>query len=78
MKYAFSSCFMWHSSHLIDEADQIARRFGARHVNYTGRDGYRQGWFETHSPDEPFTGAVSAAVQAAIEQAGGLAALTKR
>lgn len=64
-----------HQGHLNSEADRIAARHGAVHVNHTERDGSRRGWFVGPSPGKPDDQHFAEAVWRDIERAGGLPAL---
>ena len=67
--------FGLHSGHLGDLADEIAKRHGAWHVNYTEPRGERRGWFCCRNRGEPFDGATAKAVWDDIDHAGGLDAM---
>ena len=63
--------FGLHSGHLTSEADRIARRHGATHVNYTEPNGERRGWHSGPNRGEPFDSDLAAEVLAAVDAAGG-------
>jgi len=67
--------FGLHAGHLTAQADRIARRHGACHINYTEPRGERRGWFNCDNRGSPFDEAVAKAVMADIDAAGGLNAL---
>lgn len=66
--------FGLHRGHLTARADQIARRYGAWHVNWTEPTGEKRGWFgyQSHSRFDQRT---AEKVLAAIDAAGGFEAL---
>ena len=66
--------FGLHRGHLTARADQIAKRYGAWHVNWTEATGEKRGWFgcQSHSRFEQRT---AEKVLAAIDAAGGFEAL---
>ncbi len=70
--------FGLHVGHLAAQADRIARRHGARHINYTEPRGEKRGWFECANRGEPWDSATARAVLADIERAGGLDALRRQ
>jgi hypothetical protein len=70
--------FGLHRGHLTAEADRIARRHGAWHVNCIESDGRRRGWFSCPNRGAPFDRATAKAVMADIERAGGIEALLHR
>jgi hypothetical protein len=65
-----------HDGHLHMRADQIARKYGAAHVNYIEPDGRRRGWFCCPDRGSPLNENCATTVLTAIERAGGFAALT--
>jgi hypothetical protein len=65
-----------HDGHLHMRADQIARKYGAAHVNYIEADGRRRGWFSCPDRGSPLNENCATTVLTAIERAGGFAALT--
>lgn len=67
-----------HQGHLTTKADQIAKRHGAVHINYTEPRGEKRGWFACPNRGHPFDQEVARAVLADIEAAGGFEALTKK
>jgi hypothetical protein len=66
--------FGLHHGHLIPAADQIAGRYGARHVNHTEPDGLLCGWFSIR--ENQF--AVANAVMTEIDCAGGIEVFRRR
>lgn len=70
--------FGLHAGHLNAKADAIAKRHGARHVNYTEPRGERRGWFTCPNLGNPFDQRTAADVMAAVDAAGGLDALKAR
>lgn len=64
-----------HAGHLTAQADKIAKRHGAWHVNYTEPRGPRRGWFGCPNRGHPFDLAVAKAVFADIDAAGGIETL---
>ena len=56
--------------HLPTRADRIARRHGARLVNYTEPSGQRRHWFACPNLGAPFDAARAAAVLADLRAAG--------
>lgn len=67
--------FGLHHGHLTEQANEIAERHGAWHVNYTETDGRKRGWFGCPNQGHPFDQAIAKAVLADIEEAGGFEAL---
>jgi hypothetical protein len=74
MGYAFGM----HNGHLKAQADRIAEKHGAWHVNYTEPNGRRRGWFECQNRGAPFDGDTAKEVLADVEAAGGFEKLTRR
>lgn len=70
--------FGLHTGHLTAKADQIAKKHGAWHINYTEPSGEKRGWFACRNRGNPFDQATAAAVMADIEAAGGIEALTRK
>jgi len=70
--------FGLHTGHMNRKADQIAKKHGAWHVNYTEPRGEKRGWFACPNRGNPFDAQVARAVLADIEAAGGFDALTKK
>lgn len=70
--------FGLHRGHLTSKADQIARRHGADHTNYTEPNGEKRGWFSGPNRGEPFDRQLARAVIADIEEAGGFDALRRK
>jgi hypothetical protein len=66
-----------HDGHLTAKAQQIAKRHGASHVNYTEPRGRKRGWFACTNQGAPFDQATARAVLADIEAAGGFEALRR-
>jgi hypothetical protein len=69
--------FGLHMGHLTAEADQIAARHGAWHVNYTDPSGERRGWFACPNRGPSFYRVIAEAVMAEIDRAGGIKALCR-
>jgi len=67
--------FGLHSGHLTAQADLIAKKHGACHVNYTEPRGRRRGWFCCDNRGEPFDSTTATAVFADIDKVGGISAL---
>lgn len=67
-----------HYGHLTRKADQIAKRHGASHINYTEPRGERRGWFVCPNRGAPFDQAVADAVFADIDRIGGLDAIRRK
>lgn len=67
-----------HPGHLTTKANQIAKRHGAWHINFTEPGGEKRGWFATRNSGFPFDRNVEMAVWADLEKAGGIESLTKR
>lgn len=70
--------FGTHNGHLNVKADRIARRHGAVHVNYTEPGGRKRGWFAAPNRGNPFDAELAARINAEIEAAGGIEALTRK
>ena len=70
--------FGLHYGHLTREADKIAKRHGATHVNYTEPWGAKRGWFAAPNRGSPFDQLVADRVHADIEAAGGIEALRSK
>jgi hypothetical protein len=51
--------FGLHSGHLTAQAERIARKHGAWHVNFTEPRGERRGWFACPNRGNPFDQAAS-------------------
>jgi hypothetical protein len=64
-----------HYGHLTDEADKIAQRHNANHINYTDDNGTRRGWFVTSHRGELQNEKVAQRVLRDIDAAGGIEAL---
>lgn len=67
-----------HTGHLTKRADQIAKRHGAVHVNYTDPDGRKRGWFACRNRGTPFDQNTESAVMRDIDAAGGIDRLAKK
>jgi len=63
--------FGLHQGHYRDEANAIAEKHDAWHVNYTEPNGERRGWFACHNHGAPFDAATAKAVLQDIAAAGG-------
>lgn len=70
--------FGLHSDHLNTKADEIARRHGADHINYTEPDGRKRGWFACDNRGEPFNSRIAELVMADIDAAGGFDSLRRK
>ena len=70
--------FGLHSGHLTAKADQIAKRHGAGHINFTEPRGEKRGWFACPNRGSPFDQRTAELVMAAIDAAGGLDALRRK
>jgi hypothetical protein len=70
--------FGLHSGHLTARADEIAKKHGADHTNYTEPRGEKRGWFSCDNRGEPHNSATAKAVWADIDAAGGIDKLRKR
>ena len=66
-----------HNGHLKAKADRIAKKHGATHTNYTSPSGMKQGWFSIGTGDPQRAKRVEQAIEADIDQEGGLNALRK-
>jgi hypothetical protein len=67
-----------HNGHLKKQADAIAKKHGAWHVNYNDPTGQLRGWFGCPNRGAPFDDNTARAVMAAIEKAGGFDGLRKK
>jgi hypothetical protein len=70
--------FGLHRGHLKAKADQIAKKHGAWHVNFTEPNGEKRGWFGCDNLGHPFDSGRANAVMADIEKAGGIESLQKK
>lgn len=69
--------FGLHHGHLKNTADRIAKRHGARHVNYTDPATGKRGWFHCPNRGNPFDQAIADAVFRDIDADGGLDSLRR-
>jgi len=67
---ASEHCFGLHPGHLPAWADEVARRHGAWHVNYTEPDGTKRGWFACINRGSPFDDNTARVVLTALEDEG--------
>lgn len=65
-----SYLFLLGGGHLPRKADLVARRHGARLVNYTEPNGSKRHWFTGPNLGNPFDGQLRADVLADLERAG--------
>jgi hypothetical protein len=71
--------FGQHEGHLRDEANDIAKKAGALHVNHTDpRTGLKSGWFGTFTLNGTNSGEVQQNVMRNIQAIGGFEALRKQ
>ena len=77
--YISQHYFGQHKGHLRDEANDIARESGARHINYTDPcTGLERGWFCTSTVDGTNSGEVEQNVMRKVQAIGGFKALRKQ
>ena len=69
--------FGLHKGHLRSKADEIAKRHGAWHINFTEPRGEKRGWFACPNRGTAFDQATANDVLAAIDAAGGLNAMRR-
>ena len=74
--------FGLHRGHLTNQANKIAKKHGAWHINYDEFRGpgqtEKRGWFACLNRGNPFDQATANAVMADIEAAGGIEALRRK
>jgi hypothetical protein len=77
--YISQHFFGQHEGHLRDEANDIAKESGARHVNYTDPcTGLKRGWFATSTVDGTNSGEVEQNLMRKVQAIGGFDALRKQ
>lgn len=65
--------FGLHNGHLTIRANQIAKRHGAWHVNFTEPGtGQRRGWFACRNRGNPLDEQIAEKVMQSIDAAGGI------
>jgi hypothetical protein len=70
-----TTLFMNHEGHLTVDADDIAGRHDAWHVNHTEPNGRKCGWFACSNLGDVYNMRIAKLVREAIEKAGGIEGL---